>query len=58
MKVKIFIIITLSFFVLISCEHDNYDAPNAILSGKVVYEGEAVGVRTNGTQLERWQDGY
>ncbi len=58
MKVKIFIIITLSFFVLISCEHDNYDAPNAILSGKVVYEGEAVGVRTNGTQLELWQDGY
>ena len=41
-----------------SCEHDNYDAPNAVLSGRIVYEDEPVGVRTNGAQLELWQEGY
>lgn len=45
-------------FVATGCEYDNYDEPNAILSGKVVYNGNPVGVRTNGTQLELWQDGY
>lgn len=41
-----------------NCEYDNFEEPNAILSGKVVYNNTPVGVRTNGTQLELWQDGY
>lgn len=41
-----------------ACEYDNYDEPNAMLYGKVAYDGQAVGVRTNGPQLELWQDGY
>ncbi|MDR2914048.1 MAG: DUF3823 domain-containing protein [Tannerella sp.] len=45
-------------FAITGCEYDNYDEPNAILSGKVVYNDNPVGVRTNGTQLELWQDGY
>lgn len=39
-------------------KYDNYNPPNAILSGKVVYNGKNLGVRTNGTQLELWQDGF
>ncbi|MGJ5641292.1 DUF3823 domain-containing protein [Formosa sp. S-31] len=40
------------------CEIDNYDAPTSVLSGTVVYNGDPVGVRTNGAQFELWQDGY
>lgn len=52
----LFTIFTCLFFT--SCEYDNFEEPNAILSGKVVYNGVPVGVRTNGTQLELWQTGY
>jgi hypothetical protein len=37
---------------------DNYDEPNALLSGRVVYQGTPVGVRSNGVQLELWQPSY
>ncbi|RKD90909.1 DUF3823 domain-containing protein [Mangrovibacterium diazotrophicum] len=40
------------------CEIDNFSAPESMLTGTVTYNGNAVGVRTNGTQLELWQDGY
>ncbi len=40
------------------CKHDNYEEPNSVLSGRVMYNGQPVGVRTNGPQLELWQDGF
>jgi hypothetical protein len=43
---------------LTGCEYDNYDPPTSILSGRVLYGDEPVGVRSNGPQLELWQDGY
>ena len=43
---------------LASCEYDNFDAPEFTLSGKVVYEGKTLGVRSNGTRLQLWQSGY
>lgn len=59
MKTRIlFISACICLLFATGCEYDNFDEPNAILSGKVVYNGEPVGVRTNGTQLELWQDGY
>ena len=58
MKTKILFIVACVCFLLASCEYDNYDAPSAKLSGRVVYNDAPVGVRTNGTQLELWQDGY
>lgn len=55
--------------LLSSCKKDNYDAPGSILSGRVVYQGQPVQVRTpsvnntgtnttGGVQLELWQHGY
>ncbi|QMU29491.1 DUF3823 domain-containing protein [Adhaeribacter radiodurans] len=44
--------------ILTGCEKDNYDPPTSILSGRVVYDGQPVGVRSNGVQLELWQPGY
>ncbi|WP_257668393.1 DUF3823 domain-containing protein [Parapedobacter tibetensis] len=43
-----------------SCGLDNYDAPESKLHGRVVYNGEPVGVRGTGeaVQLQFYQDGY
>jgi hypothetical protein len=48
--------------LLVGCDNifgiDNYDEPNASLSGRVVFEGQPVGVRTGGVELELWQPGF
>lgn len=41
-----------------SCEKDNFEAPKSKLTGRVVYNGEALGLRSDGVQLELWQHGY
>ncbi|WP_207534359.1 DUF3823 domain-containing protein [Desertivirga arenae] len=40
------------------CDYDNYDEPKSTLSGSVIHDGKPIGVRTNGVQLELWQDGF
>lgn len=45
------------------CKKDNFDAPPSTLTGRVVYQGQPIGVRTpvnggGGVQLELWQPGY
>ncbi|MCE7060760.1 DUF3823 domain-containing protein [Dyadobacter sp. CY343] len=44
--------------VLSACEKDNRAEPKSVLKGRVVFNGEPVGVRSNGVQLEIWQRGY
>lgn len=59
MKMKFFLtLIAAASFIFAGCEHDNYAEPGSVLSGKVIYNGQPVGVRTNGPQLELWQDGF
>ncbi|GGG84001.1 hypothetical protein GCM10007415_16430 [Parapedobacter pyrenivorans] len=43
-----------------SCGLDNYDAPESTIRGRVVYNGEPIGVRGTGeaVQLQLYQDGY
>src|SRR3546814_332583 len=43
-----------------SCGLDNYDAPESKMVGRVVHNGEPVGVRGTGeaVQLQLYQDGY
>ncbi len=49
----------LAFMVGLSgCEKDNRTEPKSVLKGRVVFEGQPVGVRSNGVQLELWQKGY
>ncbi len=45
-------------FVFGACEKDNKPAPSAKLTGRVVYQDQAIGLRSNGVQLELWQHGY
>ena len=44
--------------LLASCEKDNRAEPKSVLKGRVVFNGEPVGVRSNGVQLELWQRGF
>jgi len=59
MKIKfhaLFVIAAIVFFS--SCKEDNYDEPKALLSGKVVYKGEPIGVEYNQVRLQLWQPGW
>jgi hypothetical protein len=40
------------------CKKDNYEEPASILKGKVTYQEQAIGLRSNGVQLELWQPGF
>ncbi|GAA4416230.1 DUF3823 domain-containing protein [Nibrella viscosa] len=44
--------------LLAGCEKDNYEPPKSTLTGRVVYQNQPIGVRSNGVQLELWQRGY
>lgn len=44
--------------LLAGCAKDNYTPPSSSLKGRVVYQNQPVGVRSNGVQLELWQSGY
>jgi hypothetical protein len=59
MKLKLLMTLTAAAgLFLTGCAYDNFEAPESSLSGRVVYEGKALGLRNNGPQLELWQDGY
>jgi len=49
---------TLFALGIAGCKKDNYEAPESMLTGRVVYQGQAIGLRSNGVQLELWQHGY
>lgn len=54
-------IFTMSLLVLVtSCGIDNFDQPTSVLSGRIVYEGNALQLRGTGeaVQLQLYQDGY
>ena len=56
---KIFSALLLVMIVVTSCTKDNYDAPESMLTGKVVYEGEALQLRGNeAVRLFLYQRGY
>jgi len=61
MKLRLYIYSALLLLItagISSCKKDNYEAPKSTLSGRVVFQGQPVGVRSNGVQLQIWQHGY
>jgi len=48
----------LSLLATAACEKDNYEPPTSMLTGRVVYDGQPVSVRSGGVELELWQHGY
>lgn len=45
---KILLALSICIALLSACQYDNFDEPDSTLKGSVVYDGQAVGVRTNG----------
>ena len=58
-KIKISLFVVMVFSIIVGCKKDNLDAPSSLLTGNVVYDGQAIGVRSGtAVQLELWQRGY
>lgn len=58
MKKIINLLAAVCLLALVGCSYDNYDEPKSILSGRAVYNGEAISVRTNALRFSLYQDGY
>lgn len=58
MKNIVIILITVFAITFTSCEYDNFDEPNAIISGKVVYEGDAIYVKNNQVTFRLYEPGW
>ncbi|WP_423147202.1 DUF3823 domain-containing protein [Rubrolithibacter danxiaensis] len=59
MKIKFhFYILTVLIIAAISCKKDNYDAPSSTLSGRLVYNGDSIGVEANQVQFQLFQPGF
>lgn len=58
MKRTLYFFCAVFLVVLSACEKDNLYAPTAVLSGNVTFEGQPIGVRSNGVQFEIWQPGF
>jgi hypothetical protein len=50
--------ILLIAILIAGCKKDNYEKPSSVLTGRVVYNKETLGLRSNGVQLELWQHGF
>jgi len=58
MKYKISLSIGILVILFGACKKDNREPPKSWLTGRVVYQNQQLGVRSNGVQLELWQPGY
>ena len=43
---------------LMACEKDNYEPPNALLSGRLLYQGEPIYVEYDRVSYDLYQDGF
>jgi hypothetical protein len=59
MKFKIHYIILLAIaFGVQSCKKDNYEAPTSTLNGRIMYNGEEIGLEFNQVPVELYQPGF
>lgn len=58
MNIKKYISISILVIGLASCKKDNYDAPSSQLSGRIVYQGEAIPVENGQVNFELWESGW
>lgn len=55
---KLLYIFAAFVLALSACEYDNYDPPTSELTGRLVYEGEPVGVRHNVDVMQLYEPGW
>lgn len=58
MKNTIYLIIAAVAVLFSSCKKDNYEAPAADFSGRIVYKGEPINVESKQVNFELWQSGF
>lgn len=59
MKIKHhYISIVAGCLLFAACKKDNYDAPASVLSGRLMYQGEAINVERNQVPYELYQYGF
>ncbi len=59
MKIQFHYIVLIALSAIaISCKKDNYEAPSSTLKGRIVYQGEAIGVERDQVPYELYQYGF
>lgn len=58
MKFYNIILATAAMFCLVACEKDNYDAPDTLFQGRIVYNGQPVHVEWNQVRFQLWEPAY
>ncbi|PIQ19775.1 MAG: hypothetical protein COW65_18820 [Cytophagales bacterium CG18_big_fil_WC_8_21_14_2_50_42_9] len=59
MKDKYFLIIWFALGIgLASCDYDNFEAPESMLQGRIVYNGEPINVGYNEVNMQLWEPGW
>ncbi|KQM69333.1 hypothetical protein ASE74_04805 [Pedobacter sp. Leaf216] len=58
MKNRFYYVIAAVAVLFSSCKKDNYDAPEADFTGRIVYKGEAINVEYGQVNFELWQSGF
>lgn len=58
MNIKFYLGLIGIFVAMSSCEIDNYEEPNAFLTGRIVYQGEPILVGQNEVNFELYQSGF
>ena len=53
-----YIILAVVGSALMACEKDNYEPPNALLSGRLLYQGEPIYVEYDRVSYDLYQDGF
>jgi hypothetical protein len=57
MRYKIYYLLLLGA-LMGACKKDNYPSPSATFSGRIVYNGEAIGVSQQDVYFELWEPGW
>jgi hypothetical protein len=60
MKIKFqyIVLFAFSFSIMLSCKKDNYEAPSSTLKGRLVYQGDSLGVERDQVPFELYQYGF
>ena len=58
MKRKLYVFSALLIVLLSACEKDNLKEPESILSGRITFQGQPIGVRSGGVSFRMFQTGF
>lgn len=56
-KIALFLFVAFAA-VFTSCEYDNYEEPNTTLTGKMVFDGQAINVKNNQVSFRLYEPGW